>query len=166
MTKFKRITTAALAAAMLLPMSSIGVSAADADTENTIYESEVLYQETFSDYSADGWNDRIPAPGMVLADADLRGISKVYLTNLKPYTEEDGNQSALMFRKSNSGYEHQWYEEGRNGAFDVIPFNKVINDGKIYVSMDFYVPEYAWNYDDNRYYNDSDLKGKIGRAHV
>ena len=120
---------------------------------------EVLYQETFSDYSADGWNDRIPAPGMVLADADLRGISKVYLTNLKPYTEEDGNQSALMFRKSNSGYEHQWYEEGRNGAFDVIPFNKVINDGKIYVSMDFYVPEYAWNYDDNRYYNDSDLKG-------
>ena len=120
---------------------------------------EVLYQETFSDYSADGWNDTTPAPGMVLADADLRGISKVYFTNLKPYTEEDGNQSALMFRKDNSGYEHQWYEESRNGAFDVIPFNKVINDGKIYVSMDFYVPEYAWNYDDNRYYNDSDLKG-------
>ena len=159
MTKFKRITTAALAAAMLLPMSSIGVSAADADTEPTIAESEVLYQETFLDYSADGWNDRTPAPGMVLADADLRGISKVYLTNLKPYTEEDGNQSALMFRKTNSGYEHQWYEQDRNGAFDVIPFNKVINDGKIYVSMDFYVPEYAWNYDENRYYNDSDLKG-------
>ena len=94
MTKFKRITTAALASAMLLPMSSIGASAADADAESTIAESEVLYQETFSDYSADGWNDRTPAPGMVLADADLRGISKVYLTNLKPYTEEDGNQSA------------------------------------------------------------------------
>ena len=127
--------------------------------EIKVLGTEVLYQETFSDYSADGWNDITPAPGMALANADLTGISKEYLTNLKPYTEEDGNQSALMFRKNNSGFEHQWYYQERNGAFDVIPFNKVINDGKIYVSMDFYVPEYAWNYDDNRYYNDSDLKG-------
>ena len=70
MTKFKQITTAALAAAMLLPMSSIGVSAADADTENTIYESEVLYQETFSNWDAEGWTNQQAPPGMVLANAD------------------------------------------------------------------------------------------------
>lgn len=159
MTKFKRITTAALAAAMLLPMSSIGVSAADADTENTIYESEVLYQETFSNWDAEGWTNQQAPPGMVLANADLTGKSNVFMTNLKPYSDDDGNKSALMWRSGNSGYPHQWYYEERNGAFDVIPFNKVINDGKIYVSMDVFIPEYAWYNDENRYYNDGDLDG-------
>lgn len=127
---------------------------------------EVLYQETFSDYSVDGWNDITPAPGMVLANADLRGISKVYLTNLKPYTEEDGSQSALMFRNGNNGTPYLWYESDRNGAFDVIPFNKVINDGKIYVSMDVYVPEYSWNSDENRYYSASDVTETVTESNI
>lgn len=162
MTKFKRITTAALAAAMLLPMSSIGASAADADAESTIAESEVLYQQTFSYWDMTNWSETTAVPGMVLANADsdesCDGGSHYY-TNIKQYEEEDGGKSALMFRNGNNVKNHSWDYKDRNGAFDVIPFNKVINSGKIYFSTDFYVPEFSWNSDENRYYNESDLTG-------
>ncbi len=159
MTKFKRITTAALAAAMLLPMSSIGVSTADADTENTIYESEVLYQQTFSYWDMSTWTQNTPAPGMVLGNADYTGkATNTFYTNLKQYSEDDGDKSAIMWRGDNSGANAGVYVNNRNGAFDVIPFGKVINSGKIYFSIDFWAPnEYAWNDAENRYYNDSDL---------
>ena len=153
----KKLCSTVLAAAVVLQglctVSFTGSIVQAAETP------EVLYQQTFSNWNVDGWTGQQAPPGMVLANADLTGKSNEFMTNLKPYSDDDGNKSALMWRRPNSGYPHQWYYEDRNGAFDVIPFNKVINNGKIYVSMDVFIPEYAWYNDENRYYNDGDLDG-------
>ena len=129
--------------------------------ELTTSGTEVLYQETFSNWDVSTWNDKTAAPGMVLANLDFTGATSTVMSNIKPYSDEDGNKSALMWNPANNGASNQSvvpYEK-RSGAFDVIPFNKVINDGKIYASMDIFIPEYKWNNDENRYYNESDLTG-------
>mgnify|MGYP004588431893 CR=1 FL=1 len=125
---------------------------------------EVLYQNTFShtwwEEEGQTWNDTTPAfDGMVLGNADYTGkATNHFYTNLKQYSEEDGDKSAIMWRGNNSGANAGAYVVNRNGAFDVIPFNKVINSGKIYFSTDFWVPnEYAYDWNNKRYYNDSDL---------
>ena len=162
MIKLKRITTAALAAVMLMPTLNVGATD-NADVGSVITESEVLYQETFSNWDASTWNDKTAAPGMVLANLDFTGATSTVMSNIKPYSDEDGNKSALMWNPANNGASNQSvvpYEK-RSGAFDVIPFNKVINDGKIYVSMDIFIPEYTWNNDENRYYNEGDVTGTV-----
>lgn len=133
--------------------------------EIKVLGTEVLYQNTFSHtwWEEEGqlWNDTTPAfDGMLLANADCTGAEQKFYTNLKQYSETDGDKSALMWRDGNSAANADWAYNDRNGAFDVIPFNTVIKSGKIYFSTDFYVPTYAYYWDKERYYNESDENAK------
>ena len=83
MIKLKRITTAALAAVMLMPTLNVGATD-NADVGSVITESEVLYQETFSNWDASTWNDKTAAPGMVLANLDITGATSTGMSNIKP----------------------------------------------------------------------------------
>ena len=156
----KKLCSAVLTAVMLTQGFG-AVSFADAtDQTGTAETSEVLYQQTFSDWDATSWTDRTAAPGMTLANPCVDGSGTGKFTNLKPYTETDGNATALLYRYGNNGTWYNWTDTDRNGAFDVIPFGKVIESGKIYVSMDFYIPNKVIAPDDNNQLTERDVNGK------
>ncbi|MDO5587076.1 MAG: hypothetical protein Q4G53_08335, partial [Clostridia bacterium] len=138
----KKLCSAVLTAVMLTQGFG-AVSFADTTGQTGTAETpEVLYQQTFSDWNEESWNANSPAPGMTLAHWYYDNSYKdVKYTNLKPYSEDDGNKSALMFNDNNSGYWYQWSAGTFNGAFDVIPFGKNIESGKLYISMDVYIPD-------------------------
>ena len=156
----KKLCSAVLTAVMLTQGFG-AVSFADAtDQTGTAETSEVLYQQTFSDWDATSWTDRTAAPGMTLANPRVDGSATEKFTNLKPYTETDGDATALLYRYGNNGTWYNWTDTDRNGAFDVIPFGKVIESGKIYVSMDFYIPNKVIAPDDNNQLTERDVNGK------
>ena len=156
----KKLCSAVLTAVMLTQGFG-AVSFADAtDQTGTAETSEVLYQQTFSDWDATSWTDRTAAPGMTLANPRVDGSGTGKFTNLKPYTETDGNATALLYRYGNNGTWYNWTDTDRNGAFDVIPFGKVIESGKIYVSMDFYIPNKVMAPDDDGQLTERDINGK------
>ena len=138
----KKLCSAVLTAVMLTQGFGAVSFADTTDQTGTADPPEVLYQQTFSDWNEASWNANSPAPGMTLAhwyyDNSYKGTK---FTNLKPYSEDDGNKSALMFNDNNSGYWYQWNAGTFNGAFDVIPFGKNIESGKLYISMDVYIPD-------------------------
>ena len=154
----KKICSAVLTAVMLTQGFGAVSFADTTDQTGTADPPEVLYQQTFSDWGA----VNVPTNngvGMVGGNANPSNTTQNYYTSFKQYEEEDGNKSALFWRGGNNNVTGIWGESDRNGAFDIIPFNKVITDGKIYVSMDFYAPSYAWDQSANAYSTATELDG-------
>lgn len=117
-----RVKKSIMIATAIVSLSYTAVSYAEEDTKE-----KVIYQSSFSDYTADGLAKGWSAPKYV-----LNGSNEVPSpgSDAKSVIEDDGNNVIKLSTVADSRYN------------DIIPFNEIISNGKLHISFDMKFDDY------------------------